>query len=312
MLVQRAIGSMLGVALGDMLGLPNEGRSSSPVPVSEFDPARAAVSDDTQLTIVIAEELIEGEGEIDGARLGRRLVAWLPHAVGIGAGTLAAVVRLRDGCDWREAGTAAAGNGAAMRVAPIGLVHAGAEHIQRVSEAATLSTHRDDTAVLSAAIMAAGVSWLSRRSTPWDPHDFVSAIERTTEGLPDPLMRRDRRPDAPLVHLRDEIGDVLDELDLDPVDYFARRYSGGYVVESLPAALWCFLRCPNDPEEAIRLAVEMARDSDTVGAMTGALVGAWNGADQLPRQWIEWMPSGLCEELTRLATELADLAAVME
>lgn len=304
----RADGALLGVAVGDMLGLPNECHADVQVRVEDFDADRAGISDDTQLTLVIADALIDGGGEIDGADLAARLVAWRPSAVGIGRATREAVERLAAGVPWQDAGTASAGNGAAMRIAPVGLALADPARRARVCEVATIPTHNDPTAVLSAMALASAVAWLSRRQEPWRPAELIETIAASTAGLPDPPLPRDRRPGAPDVRLLDELAGVVDDLSIDPDGYFARRYSGAYVMESLPAAFWCFLRSPDDPAETIRVAAELARDSDSVAAMAGAMAGAWCGAGRLSQQWISWLPAGLEDRLRHTARQLLDTA----
>ena len=62
--------------------------------------------------------------------------------------------------------------------------------------------------------------------------------------------------------------------------------SSGYVIDTLEAALWCVLTT-NSYKEAVLKAVNLGQDTDTVGAVTGGLVGIYYGMDQIPNEWIE-------------------------
>jgi ADP-ribosylglycohydrolase len=311
----RVLGSLFGTALGDMLGSPNEGRNHTPVPIGRFDRRLARVTDDTQLTLVIADALIAGNGEIHGDDLARRLVRWLPTAVGIGTATRDAVRRLEAGEPWDSAGEPSAGNGAAMRAAPIGLVHTDQHNIRRDARTATVPTHRDPTAVLSATIVAWAAGFLARHDGPVGADPFVAAITASTDRLDDPVLAargpREGRP----VTLLGEIEAATRQTKRNPQDWFHDHYSGAFVVESFPAAVWCFLHGDGDPEETIRAAVEHARDADTVGAMAGALAGAHTGASSLPPEWVAWIPSEVrasietaAEGLLRVADHVARLS----
>ena len=94
--------------------------------------------------------------------------------------------------------------------------------------------------------------------------------------------------------------------ELDPPDAFARTHNGAYVLEALPAALWAFLSRPENPEDAIVVAVNGGYDADTVGAMAGALAGAYHGASGLPRRWTDNVEA--TAELSDLGTRLHELA----
>jgi ADP-ribosylglycohydrolase len=80
---------------------------------------------------------------------------------------------------------------------------------------------------------------------------------------------------------------------------FGYLYNGAFVLESLPAALWCFLREPEDPEAVVVTAANGGFDADTVAAMAGGFAGAYRGEGAWPERWL-----GDLED----ASELRDLA----
>jgi ADP-ribosylglycohydrolase len=80
--------------------------------------------------------------------------------------------------------------------------------------------------------------------------------------------------------------------------------SGGYVLDTLGAAFWCILGTPS-AENAVCQAVELGWDTDTTGAVTGALAGALYGESGLPDRWLEVIHGRA--ELTSLALSLTEM-----
>lgn len=136
-LADRCRGSLVWGATGDALGRPTEAKSWdlirrlwSPDGVTEFQPWHGWQSgpigtwtDDTQLTIEVAKTILESDGHVDPRLLSEKRRAWLPHGRGKGRATTSAILAMDAGAPWWEAGpsVASAGNGAAMRAAPVGL-----------------------------------------------------------------------------------------------------------------------------------------------------------------------------------------------
>ncbi len=118
---------------------------------------------------------------------------------------------------------------------------------------------------------------------------------------------------------RNKLDDTLDELRsdapeelvsaLDPIPdriYPDQLQSSGYVVHTIQASLYHGLTA-DSTEKAIVSAVNMGNDTDTVGAVTGAITGARFGASALPDRW--WSELSHHEEIVSLADELAALQA---
>jgi ADP-ribosyl-[dinitrogen reductase] hydrolase len=315
----RFRGALLGGAIGDALGRPAEGRDRETVRRSygvlrDFVPWRGwtggpkgTVTDDTQLTVCVAESLLAGGGRLDPSDLARRFVAWLPHGRGVGRATRAAVERLGS-VPWDAAGEPSAGNGAAMRVAPVGLCHAcDPDALRRDAALSAVVTHADPTAVVSAVAQAFAVAWcLHRPRGALAPADLLGALPHVIAGLDDPVVPG-HRPAGP-ARLGELLAEVTSHLDEEPDGVFDHFYNGALVTESLPSAWWCFLRSPEDPEEVIVTAVNGGRDADTVGAMAGTLAGAYCGESGLPRRWLDDLE--FADDLRRLADDLRGLASL--
>src|SRR5438034_149739 len=171
-------GALLWGAVGDALGRAVEGWSPAAIRgrfgdegLVDYVPwngwtsgARGTITDDTQLTIEVARNILASEGFIDPPALAAQFVEWLPHGRGGGRATQAAVAHLRDGAPWWQAGPMvdSAGNGAAMRAGPVGLVHAFGPSPARLTRDAILAsviTHSHAVGVAGAIAIAAAVAW---------------------------------------------------------------------------------------------------------------------------------------------------------
>ncbi len=292
----RFRGALLGGAIGDALGRPAEtlspdrlrdshGRLTDYVKWQGWRHGPiGTITDDTQMTIVVAKCLIE-QGWLDPDDLARRFVKWLPEGRGVGKQTRAAVEGLRDGEPWFSAGEATSGNGAAMRVAPIGLLRWNNPALLRAEAVlSSLPTHRQAMGIAGAIAAATATAYVvACPVTDFDAHALVSAMREAisgieTEALPtraDPAMR---------TTLYERLAIFPDALSLSPEQFFATYHNGAFVLETLPAALYCFLRSPNDVEATLLLAVNAGYDADTVAAIAGTWGGALMGEEGLPQR----------------------------
>ncbi len=309
----RVTGGLLGVAVGDALGVPVEGVSRKRLrarPVEEMLPASrwglppGTWSDDTSLTLCLAASLAE-LGRLDLDDVGRRFVRWLdegywsPHGqpVGIGRTTRQAIARLRRGVPAEKTGGKGEwsnGNGSLMRILPVALFFADAE-VQELLEAAhrvSAITHAHPRSQ-----MACGIYCLVAREL-LHGQDVRTALEngiRVASGL---------YASEPFAGERVHFSRVLDLSILDAKESEVR--SSGYVVDTLEAAFWCLARTGTF-REAVLLAVNLGGDTDTVGAVTGGLAGVAYGEGAIPSAWIDALARS--EEIRELGLALARAAA---
>lgn len=139
------------------------------------------------------------------------------------------------------------------------------------------------------------------------PAAFLDAVLGVLVGVPDPPVKiRGGARAGERVTLGRRIAEVTTLLDADPIEAFGYLHNGAFVLESLPAALWCFLTRCEDPEAVIVTAVAGGRDADTVAAMAGSLAGAYHGESALPSRWVDDL-EGL-DELRALADGLLAVA----
>lgn len=292
--LDRYVGTLWGGAIGDALGRPYEGSRPKGIlpPLTEFLPwsgwthgPKGTITDDTQLTMCVAE-CYRAQGALDPEDLARRLVQWLPHGRGKGRATVSAAKRLCDGTPWYLAGERSAGNGAAMRSAPVGLVRSLQSQLLRLE--ATLSaipTHSAPMAIAGAVAMASAVAFLVARDLEaWGPEELVRHVQTAIDGL-EPEALPERRDPTVRSTLRERLGVVLELLGEPPEDAAQRLYCGAYVLESVPLAFWAFLTHRDDPVGAIVTAARCGYDADTTACMAGTLGGPRREHVAFRRAW---------------------------
>ncbi|MDE2717253.1 MAG: ADP-ribosylglycohydrolase family protein [Chloroflexota bacterium] len=293
----RARGVMLGLAVGNLLGLPMEGRSYReidrwyPEGVRDIDPreVRRPMDDDLAQAVDLGEALLGG-GDYVG-EFGRRLVAWRrENGRGIGIttdrviGVLEAGHRPPDAARIAYEGHPIAPNGGVMRCAPVALARIREpELLVRDSAATCVVTHYAPTSQWSCIVINAVIALLLKGIEPGLSALIAAASE---DGCPDMLGAA----------LRDGIpSDVLESIASGvPVEEecsWLRRDQKliGHTLIALQAGLWAAVT-PLGFEEALRQVVEAGGDTDTNGAVAGAVLGARYGASGIPKRWTDVVP----------------------
>lgn len=300
-LLDRFRGALLGTAVGDALGAPFEGRQMvDPSELERWSGADEPLrwTDDTHMAIGVAESLVQ-VGGFDAAQMARRFVAnydaepWR----GYGAGPPRVFAALRDGARWDEparelfGGTGSYGNGAAMRVAPVGLLWCdNPSRAVAVARDSAAITHAHEQGRQGAALQAHAIALLvgQDRAPGWTlPADSAVSLRGTA-------------PDPAFVHALDHA--LAAPGDRTARDVIAVLGNGLAAVEAVPAALHAFLRYPHAFGSAVAYAVSLGGDTDTIAAMTGALAGAFLGAGAIPEPWRNRLERG--DEIEALADTL--------
>jgi ADP-ribosylglycohydrolase len=295
----RFVGCIIGQAVGDALGFPVEGHppavtagvvADGPLRLRRHPSGVFSVgqyTDDTQMMRAVLESLVELQ-VIDPANIAARFVTlWRDGTiVGRGRATTEAVHRLMRGVPWTESGTPAprAGNGSAMRTAPIGLFHH--DHPRAAAESAadvSRITHSDPRCLAGAAAVSTAISW----NLHHDKTDLPSFLNDVAD-----LTRRYDGEMAGLI--LDRLPNWLAGAETVAVDEIRRAglapdrqpdWSGisPFVMPTVLAALYAFLRTPKDWMASVRWVISLGGDVDTTGAITGAISGAFNGIDAIPQ-----------------------------
>jgi ADP-ribosylglycohydrolase len=299
----RALGALYGLALGDALGMPTQALPRAEIvarygtlvgglhPGPEGHPLAAglpagSVTDDTEQAVLLARLVVAGRGEVDAAALARDLLAWEEsmRARGsldlLGPSTRRALAALAAGADVAEAGRHGVTNGAAMRVAPVGIATSSLD--PRLLEdrvvAASRLTHNTGVALAGAAAVAAAVS----AGIEGDP--LAVAIGRAVSAAASAAGRGHWIAGADVAaRITWATGLVAGLAQHQVLDTVYRLVGTGLATqESVPAAFAVAAAVPGDPWLACRLAASLGGDCDTIAAMTGAICGACHGAGAFP------------------------------
>ena len=301
----RLAGLLLGTAVGDSLGLPAEGLGPRTIAIRwkgiwrhRFFNGRGMISDDTEHTAMVAQCLLDHPTDPEGFQraLGRRLRWWLLCLpAGVGLATARAIMKLWLGIPPTRSGVASAGNGPAMRSAVIGAFFAHDPELRRrFVEASSQITHTDPRAVIAARAVAEIAALACTRSED-PPFPRLQSLSGDLEW-------------AKLVAaLQAAHADNLSVSGLALRLGLAKGVSG-YAYHSVPIAIYAWLRHRGDFSAALEQAMNCGGDTDTVGAITGALAGADIGTGGIPAQLItdiaEWPRS--TRWLRALAGRLAE------
>lgn len=302
-ITERAIGAVVGSAVGDALGGPfefgPEGAFSArfPVPGSademcggmSWDPGEA--TDDTQMAVLVADSLLEGGG-LDLPDIFERFRRWAasePKDIGLQTEAV-----LTDDAPWDLAAALyfqtagrAAGNGSLMRAATSAVYFARHGRTATMDAARRIAalTHGDRAAWEGTAVYHELIRLALKG------HDPLRALPEVIE-----LIHPDHRARYAAV------------LDADWHPDQATEFNGA-VWPCLGSAVWA-VRTTAGFEHALRAAVDLGGDTDTVAAVTGGLAGAVYGFDAIPLRWTEplHVPIPGCDGRTLRLPDLIALA----
>lgn len=295
----RFAGCLIGQALGDALGFLVEGQDAAacgrfvdtalrPRRLQGWrrdEHAFGQYSDDTQLARELALSLVAQRG-FEPADYAARIAALFEQGrvVGHGRATAQAAARLRQGVPWHAAGTPApaAGNGSAMRAAPLGLWFAhDLPALAAAAQAQGRITHADPRCA-AGAIAIAGAAGHALAEGLGNAEALCTRLADATRAL-DPALADalralpawSRLPPARAVERIAAVGEH---------PAYADGWPGisPFVTPSVLWSLYAVLRSPDDYLETVCMAIAVGGDVDTTAAMAGAISGAANGLGALP------------------------------
>ncbi len=294
MLRDRFRGALLGVAIGDALGLPFEGLppgSCARAQLTEDFAARprggklakGQWGEGTACALAVAEAFA-GRASLDGADIARRIQhAWTSGEIPVAGRALReAMEKLEQGQPWNTAGapTGRAGNGPAVRSIALGLWCAfEPRKLPRDAQMIAVITHKDPRAAAGAAAIGAAVAFqlAGGRSSRECVRHAAEAARQLDRGIGDDLATVEE-----LLSVSSEAAAIqLSRLGLSAGDRPQPGIST-FVLPSVGFALHCALRADGDLRVACEAAIRAGGDVDAVSAMAGAIVGARVGAAQLP------------------------------
>lgn len=298
-LLVRARGALLGLVVGNQLGVPTEGMGSAqaireafPLGVRDLvpPPQGSPFDDDAAMALLLGESLRE-RGGFDAQDVAERWVRWMKaDGRGIGLTTERALRLIEGGVEPFEAGRQTLGprsasNGAVMRCLPVALrYHDNVDKLVRVSTQQAAITHADDRCTWGAVAVNLAARELLRGN-----HHFLEEVLHRLEGAPRALI--------------EAIGRVAWEPESDLPLGVEGEAGAGYVVHCVEIAFWCAVHRPS-VEEALIFLAEAGGDTDTNAAVAGALLGARDGETGIPPRWLDQLGRSSARGVTDLAERL--------
>lgn len=286
----KTLSGLLGLCVGDALGVPVEftsraERIKSPVTSMQeygtWDVPAGTWSDDSSLTFCLAECLCREFSLSYIANLFCRWyneAYWTPHGevFDVGNTTYAAIMRLQQGISPLEAGgtsESSNGNGSLMRILPLAYCYKTLkfpELIERIHQVSCITHAHRRSQIACGIYISVAVNLLQEfepQSAYFQGLQNVKAIYSTPEYTPE------------LHYFETILSGEIANLPIDSIN------SGGYVIDTLEASLWCLLNS-SSYAEAVLKAVNLGGDTDTTAAVTGGLAGIYYGVDNIPAAWI--------------------------
>ena len=287
----KALGGLWGAIIGDALGVPVEFKSREQVrrnPITgmrgygTFNLPPGSWSDDSSLLICTVESLLDG---FDTNTMGELFIRWLTEGYwtpwgktfDVGASTMSSIGRMMREVPPEEAGGIGEndnGNGSLMRIMPVGIFFSRQpveELLNNVHRASSL-THRHPRTLMACGFYCLMVRALLEGFTPDEA--YLYAIEQST-------IYYAKLPYAEeLPHFERLFSTLIKSVPETAIK------SGGYVIHTLEASVWCLLNS-NSFQEAVLMAVNLGEDTDTTGCVTGGLAGVYYGLKGIPKEWLD-------------------------
>lgn len=297
-MVEKFEGCILGLAIGDALGMPAEGMSREKIKqnfgeIREFLPSpygdlkAGQWTDDTEQTIALAESILETV-YFDPSNFAEKLKKWyLSGGRRVGPTTRIAIINLLRGAEWQNSGVFSDTCGSATRVAPIGLVyHFNLNLIESYAQISSSITHKGSTAIAGAIAVAIAIAC---KVLDFDDDELLEEV----------IKRVDKHDQL----LSDKIKFAFEIKDKD-LDYAIEKLGNSIsVLDAVPMAFYCVFSS-KDFESAVIKSANCGGDTDSISAITGAIKGA-EGVNNIPSRFINGLEDS--EFLKDLADRLYEL-----
>ncbi len=283
-------GLILGVAIGDSLGLPREGLSrrtalrmfGRPPLKYALWPGLGLYSDDTQLMLIAAQSVVSSRSDSDQflAALRSRL-AWYSISIPVGAGKATWLSGLKHWFSWMGIPGAcwSAGNGPATRsmLLALALYKTGHRSWKWVQDSAKVTHSHPHTADACGTLAVLAELAATHRAGKLDTRTALQRMIQTSQ----------------IVVLRERLEELVPFLEAGRSPRAVARHFGwqngisGYIIPTVIMSSYCFLRYPTDYRRCVESAILLGGDTDSVGAIAGGLVGAHIGKSNLPKELVK-------------------------
>lgn len=298
----KVVNMLLGVAIGDSLGYPverlsPEERLKKYGLITSYVNGRALPSDDTQLTFDTVKVILE-HGRVVPWELARIFAS---HRIsGMGRTVKEFLRNYRErGLPWYRTGVKRPSNGAIMRISPVIIPNLKTKENYLVDAVLdTLITHNEPLAIASS-VAFADMLWNvinsnGRMDAKRIIERFVLVISKLTGDKKYKTRERARvKYEGPASEfIRDQVYYALDR-GLSVQEFSKTIGSGGYLLETVPNALFIFVRYLNDPQRGIIEALNFTKDSDTIASIVASAFGALYGRQAFREEWVRQLPGKL-------------------
>jgi len=281
-LKSKFLGALIGTGVGDSLGALFEGRRGVEVGEIEAAAERRKVltyTDYTHMMIGVAESLVR-IGGFDGDDMAQTFLKnyELEPFRGYGPGPPYIFRLIKAGAAWYEAAHGlyrggSYGNGSAMRIAPIGVFyHDNPALLREIACKSSQITHAHNLGEEGAALQAFAIA-LATNLDPAKTFHWSDFLTRLVSFVQNAVYREKLNMIEELIEQPDK-GKVIMELG-----------NGIEAFNSVPTAIYSFLSQPHSFAQAVLHAISLGGDTDTIGAMTGAISGAYLGFESIPVKW---------------------------
>jgi len=314
----RFLGSMLGAAVGDALGATTQGLTSRDIQelygevndIPEIHSARGVPSTTPASPLLSVARAFLPDGVLDPAKMAEAVARSVRRDDAAGLQGFARNF-LERGLPWNEAGENLPESAPAALVLPLALLRAG--NFRRLKlEAGILASlsHPNPAAIAGAIAQACALAKALHCPTGFlDVLSFPRTLSPVVSGIEPERGQKPRVGRAPATVGR-KLGAELPALLLRraPVGEMQESLGNGESAhEGIPFALGCFLRSPGDFAETVLNAVRQGGDARVIGALAGALCGAYVGREGIPERFLSRLP--LRDEISHAAEALHALAA---
>jgi len=278
----KVLGGILGLCIGDALGVPFEGvprQDMDQNPLKDMPRDSGIWSDDSSLTLCLAESLTSG---FDLDDIACKFIMWLDKgymtpigkAFGIGRATYASINNLKQGKSPSDSGLKdeySNGNGSLMRILPVAFYTSKLYIDKRFDITSRVSaiTHAHPRSIIACCI------YVQMATELFAGRDKREAYSNTQEIIKEYFKGHDQ-----LAHFSRIIFSDISQGGREDIS------SGGYVIDTLESSLWCPLNNNSYRDTGLE-AVNLGQDTDTTAAAAGGLAGTLYGIKSIPQNWID-------------------------
>jgi poly(ADP-ribose) glycohydrolase ARH3 len=285
-------GALLGCFLGDAFGSGFEGMNPEKARFYMDNLSKKfprSYTDDTDMTLAVAESIIQSGG-VSPEDIAKQFSLHCDLTRGYAIGAIKSVLALRAGMKWYEVArivfeNGSFGNGAAMRVSPVGLFyHHDLEGLRRAAMEQANITHVHPLGQWGAMMQARsiGLAVSQNPKGPFKKEQMVTDLREILWGGPIEYMKALNKIEEMVAHGKKlQSREVVQSLGNGVEAHF-----------SVPSA--CYIAITYSPDfcDAIRAAISLGGDTDTIAGMVGAIIGAHVGEKGLPIEWVEQLEDG--------------------